>query len=598
MPIQLLPDQLVNQIAAGEVIERPSAVVKELVENSLDADASTIKVDIEAGGSRLIRVTDDGAGIPKDELALALNRHATSKIKNLDDLSTIQSLGFRGEALPSIASVSKFSIASAHSSENNGYALSVEDGSIGECAPVALSRGTRVEVRDLFFNVPARRKFMRAEKTESSHVEKLVKTLALGHFNVSFELQLNGKSRFRWRAGSSMADRERRVRDVCGSAFMENAYYVEYESMGLSLSGWVAEPTFSRSQPDLQYFFLNARSIKDKVVAHAVKQAYSDVMYHGRHPAYVLFLDMDPSHVDVNVHPTKHEVRFRDSRAVHSFVYRTVHEAIANMGPGTESIARDEFAQDNALDTVHNTGEVLALRNYAPVNQVGIPLKVRDRQSSYAQLLSLTATASLPDTSDETVAPPLGFAIAQLHGVYILAENKEGLILVDMHAAHERITYERLKQAWDKNNTLVSQPLLVPVSVSVSRQQIDLCQTHRDTFTSLGFEIDQGGPETIIVRQIPAILARSDVAQLVQDVIADLSEVGRSDRFRDSVNEVLSCMACHGSVRANRQLSIAEMNALLRDMEKTERSGQCNHGRPTYVSLSIPQLDKLFLRGR
>lgn len=604
MPIQLLPDQLINQIAAGEVIERPSAVAKELIENSLDADATELKIDIEHGGSRLIRVTDNGIGIPKSELPLAVSRHATSKISNLDDLNSITSLGFRGEALPSIASVSKFTITSIGRDESDGFAVTVENGTIGECMPAALRQGTRVEVRDLFFNVPARRKFLRAEKTEFSHVEKLVKSLALSYHDVGFEVRQNGKPRFSWSAGRGLQDRERRVREVCGKAFIENAYYVEHSAMGLTLSGWIAQPTFSRSQADLQYFYINRRAIKDKVISHAVKQAYADVMYHGRHPAYALFLEMDPTMVDVNVHPTKHEVRFRDSRGIHQFVYRTVHDAIARINPssadGTGGVAEvDSATLPGGGEAKRFTGdEAFAQPSYAPTNQANIPLRVQDAQTNYARLLSTVTAAHELAVEDDSAPPPLGFAIAQLHGIYILAENETGLILVDMHAAHERITYERLKRSWEEKKTLVSQPLLVPVSVSVSREQTELCVRHERTFSELGFEISQSGPESVLVRQIPAILARADVGQLVQDVIADLAEVGYTDRFRESVNEVLSSMACHGSVRANRQLSVAEMNALLRDMENTERSGQCNHGRPTYVSLSIEQLDKLFLRGR
>ncbi len=608
MPIQLLPDQLINQIAAGEVIERPGAVAKELIENSLDAQAKHIKIDVEGGGIRLIRITDDGIGISSAQLPLALHRHATSKIQNLDDLTTINSLGFRGEALPSIASVSKLTLTSRYADEETAWSVSVDQGVIGECQPAPLTKGTRVEVCDLFFNVPARRKFLRAEKTEAGHVEKLVKNMALSHFDVSFDMQQNGKPRFRWSAVPCLQKGELRLRDICGKEFVDNAYYIEHSAMGLELSGWIAQPTFSRSQADLQYFYINRRSIKDKVITHAIKQAYSDVLYHNRFPAFVLFLTMEPSLVDVNVHPGKHEVRFRDSRQIHEFIYRTVHDAIAAMGPGVSGNnepSAEQGTEHSGISTIpppeytmRTSDSAGKMTGYAPTQQSRFPLSVGNTQASYASLLSGINTSNPEWLNTDSETPPMGFAMAQLHGIYILAQNQAGLILVDMHAAHERISYERLKTAWDENNKLRSQPLLLPISVSVSRQQADLSETHSEAFTELGFEIDRNGPESILVRQVPTILAQANITQLVQDVISDLAELGYSKRLRDSINDILSTMACHGSVRANRQLTLPEMNALLRDMESTERSGQCNHGRPTYIELSIEQLDKLFLRGR
>ena len=606
MAIQLLPDQLINQIAAGEVIERPSGVVKELIENSLDAGATRIKIDIEGGGVRLIRVTDDGIGIPKSQLPLALHRHATSKIQNLDDLIAVSSLGFRGEALPSIASVAKLTLASRHVDDDIAQAVIVEQGRIGECRPDALSVGTRVEVRDLFFNMPARRKFLRTEKTENSHIEKLVKNMALSHAGVSFEMLQNGKLKFRWGMAGSLQEKELRLRNILGGEFVDSACYLEHSVINLSLSGWIAQPTFSRSQADMQYFYVNGRAVRDKLAAHAVKQAYADVMYHNRFAAYVLFLHMDSSLLDVNVHPSKHEVRFRDSRCVHEFTYRTVYEAIAGMG----SSMRDANAQEigHTVDAAASPSPIdirsadYPLSAYASVgNQSHFCLADTGSQASYASLLS-GANANRSSGSalePDAIVPPLGYALAQLHGIYILAQNCAGLILVDMHAAHERVSYERLKSSWDSNNNaLRSQPLLIPLPVAVSSAQADLLESRVDVFTELGFEIDRSGPEAIVIREVPAILAHADIAQLTQDVIADLTELDCSQRLQESINDVLSTMACHGSVRANRQLTLPEMNALLRDMEFTERSGQCNHGRPTYIELSLGQLDKLFLRGR
>jgi DNA mismatch repair protein MutL len=607
MGIKILPDQLINQIAAGEVIERPSAVAKELIENSLDASSTKIKIDVEGGGIRLIRVTDDGTGIPAEQLRVALHRHATSKIHNLDDLGEIASLGFRGEALPSIASVSKLTLTSRHVDEDTANSVVVDQGQVGDRKPCALAVGTRIEVRDLFFNVPARRKFLRTEKTESGHIEKLVKTMALSQFDVSFELLQNGKPRFRWAPAKNLPDREARLRDICGREFVDNAYYIEHSAMGMSLSGWIAQPTFSRSQADLQHFYVNRRVIKDKLVSHAIKQAYGDVMYHNRYAAFVLFLTIEPSMVDVNVHPSKHEVRFRDSRQIHEFIYRTLHDAIATMGPGagaieTENSNRNVRGISESQYTANSESTNFATANYSTSSQTRFPLSAGNSQTNYANLLSnIYSTAAAPiDGGGESEGdiPAMGFALAQLHGVYILSQNQTGLILVDMHAAHERISYERLKTSWDERNTLRAQPLLVPVPVSVSRGQADLAETHSEMFSALGFEIDRNGPESVLIRQVPAILAQADVTQLVQDVISDLAELGYSERLRERIDEVLSTMACHGSIRANRRLTIPEMNALLRDMESTERSGQCNHGRPTYIEFSVDQLDKLFLRGR
>jgi len=595
MPIQVLPTQLVNQIAAGEVIERPASVVKELLENSLDAGARAIEVDIEQGGMQRIRVRDDGKGILQDELSLALSRHATSKIASLTDLEHVSSLGFRGEALPSIASVSHLQLSSRTPVDESGWRVQ-GDGSDQQltAAPVAHLPGTTVDVKQLFFNTPARRKFMRAETTEFKHIQNVVRRIALSCFPVSLKLQHNQRPVFHLPAAVSREQQERRVADLCGKAFMEQAIYVEHAAAGLSLHGWVALPTFSRSQADLQFFYVNNRMVRDKLVTHAIRQAYQDVMFHGRHPAYVLFLEIDPATVDVNAHPTKYEVRFRDSRLVHDYLFRTLHETLAQVRPAGDQPVPQPARPMDAL-------QVTAAPTAAPF-QSGMRLGVQEQISRYASLHpQTTVPAGSPAAGAQAVAEgddfPLGFALAQLHGVFILAQNNEGLVLVDMHAAHERITYEGLKRA-RQGEGIRTQPLLVPVSLDVSEREADVCEEKQDWFRTLGFETGRMGREQLVVRQVPALLAESDVAALVRDVLSDLLEHGSSQRIQDSVNELLSTMACHGSIRANRHLTINEMNALLREMERTERSGQCNHGRPTWVQISIDELNKLFLRGR
>jgi DNA mismatch repair protein MutL len=593
MRIQVLAPQLINQIAAGEVIERPASVVKELLENSLDAGAGSIEVDIEQGGRQRIRVRDDGGGIHQDELSLALSRHATSKIASLDDLESISSLGFRGEALPSIASVSRLQLSSRTREAASGWSVQ-SDGSDRQltAAPVAHLPGTTVDVKDLFFNTPARRKFLRAETTEFKHIENLVRRFALSCFPVAVKLLHNQRPVLHLPGATTREQQERRVAELCGSAFMEQAVYVDHAAAGLSLRGWVALPTFSRSQPDLQFFYVNNRMVRDKLVTHAIRQAYQDVLFHGRHPAYVLFLEIDPASVDVNAHPTKHEVRFRDSRLVHDYLFRTLHEALAQVRPSTGQPAPQPSRPLQELHFEHGGG------GGAP-RQERMSLGVQEQLARYAALHPRppsdrgTAAAPAVDTGEH----PLGYALAQLHGVYILAQNDSGLVLVDMHAAHERITYEGLKAA-QAGEGIRSQPLLVPVSLDVSRREADACEERQAWFGELGFEIDRMGPEQVVVRQVPALLGDADIAALVRDVLADLLEHGDSNRVEETVNELLSTMACHGSVRANRRLGLDEMNALLRRMEVTERSGQCNHGRPTWVQISLDELDKLFMRGR
>lgn len=627
--IKRLPPRLANQIAAGEVVERPASVVKELLENSLDAGATRIDIDVEAAGTRLIRIRDDGGGIDGEELPLALDRHATSKIATLDDLEQVGSFGFRGEALASIGSVSQLQITSNtadDSSRGQSAACAGRDMDVS-VKPAAHPRGTTVEVRDLFFNTPARRKFLRTERTEFSHLEDVVKRLALARFDVSFGLRHNGRQLHDLRRCTSDGDRLRRVALLCGPQFVEHAVAIEREAGSLRLHGWVAQPTFSRSQADLQHFFVNGRYIRDKLVVHAVRQAFSDVLYQGRHPAFVLYLELDPAEVDVNVHPTKHEVRFRDGRSVHGFIYSTLHRALADIRPDDGPAVGDRgydspsplSAPAGRLDLL--TGELIRQQEMGLTERVaegvdpspavfggsggaagaghgGSVAGSAAALDSYRRLYTAGGgTNDGESADDEAVVPPLGYAVAQLHGVYILSQNSEGLVLVDMHAAHERITYERLKAARDEQG-IRSQPLLVPQSLAVSQREAGLVEEYADVFTGLGLVVEIAGPESLLVREIPISLQGADVEQLIRDVLADLLEYGSSERIARHEDELLSTMACHGSVRANRRLTIPEMNALLRDMEITERAGQCNHGRPTWTALSMADLDRLFLRGR
>jgi len=613
--IKILSPQLANQIAAGEVVERPASVLKELVENSLDAGAKRIDIDIEQGGVKLIKIRDDGHGIPEHELALALSRHATSKIDNLEDLEAVATLGFRGEALASIASVSRLALTSNSGDSSGWKAVSEGRDMEVELQPAAHPQGTSVEVRDLFFNTPARRKFLRTEGTEYNRIDDSIKKLALSRMEIAFSLRHNQRAQLNLRPAISQAEQEKRVADICGPAFMKEALYVDNDRTGIRLWGWMGLPTFSRSQTDLQHFFVNGRAIRDKVVSHAVRQAYQDVLYHGRHPAFVLFLEIEPADVDVNVHPTKHEVRFRDSRTIHGFVYSTLHRALSQDRP-QDHLQSADLAINSNQNAEQQAGQSTIQFPLGPVPGVEGSLSaegslnvkgaaaqgygMQSRSKSFGVNTPKSAYQGLYATempSEEGDIPPMGFAIAQLKGIYILAENAQGLIVVDMHAAHERITYERMKTAFD-NQGLVSQPLLVPESLSVSQREADMAEQSDEVFAQLGFVVERAANESIIVREIPAILRGSEVEALLRDVISDLIEHGSSERIRHHINEILSTMACHGSVRANRKLSIPEMNALLRDMEATERSGQCNHGRPTWSQMTVDELDKLFLRGR
>ncbi len=594
--IRPLAPELVNQIAAGEVIERPASVVKELAENSLDAGARRIVIEIEQGGMRLIRVRDDGGGIPPEELPLALAPHATSKIASFDDLIRVASMGFRGEALASIASVSRMSMSSRRANDGHGTRLDAFGG--GAPQPAAHPIGTTVEVRDLFHAVPARRKFLRAERTEFGHIDELVRSLALARPDVEFRLIHNGKPVRMLKPAPDDAAQLQRAGELLGDTFAQNCLRIEHAAAGLRLAGWIGLPTASRAQADQQYFHVNGRLVRDRSVAHAVRQAYEDVLYHGRHPAFVLFLELDPAAVDVNVHPAKREVRFRDGRLVHDFLFHALHEAVAQTRAG-EQVATAAPSQAHGFARARTGGASLAYAAPAP-RQFGLGV-CEAAADPYAVLLGQREAAPLvraplPET-DAGDAPPLGYALAQLAGIYILAENAHGLVLVDMHAAHERVTYEKLKASREAHQVRAQQ-LLVPEAIAVSEREAAAAEEYADTLAACGLELDRSGPGQVTARRIPALLDGADVAQLARDVLGELAEHGSSRRLEELQNELLSTMACHGSVRAHRRLTLPEMNALLREMEATERSGQCNHGRPTWTQLSVAELDRLFLRGR
>ena len=620
--IHQLTPRLANQIAAGEVVERPASVIKELLENCLDAQATKVEVDVEQGGVKLMRVRDNGTGIGEQDLALALSRHATSKIASLEDLESVQSLGFRGEALASVSSVSRLTLTSNTQGQESAWQVITQGRDMeAQLQPAAHPIGTSVEVRDLFFNTPARRKFLRTEKTEFGHLEEVIKRLALSRFDVAFSLKHNQKVIHNLRPADTQTAQEKRVASVCGPAFMQQALHIEMEAPGLRLWGWVGLPTFSRSQMDLQYFFVNGRVVKDKLVGHAVRQAYRDVLYHGRHPAFVLYLELDPSNVDVNVHPTKNEVRFRDGRLVHDFIFRSLHKTLAQVRPETPpgggieqlGVMQDQFqVQPQGLEagvfsgqTQVDLGQVAGNPTSSSTQQMpwlggslgqSSPFQMQEQAKVYGHLHGDSAPL-MGSTLEAGQVPPLGYAVAQLHGIYIISENAKGLVLVDMHAAHERIVYEKMKTSWAEQG-IKAQPLLVPIAMAVSSREADQVEVEKELFNELGFVIDRSGTESLVVRQVPSLLQHANVEQLVRDVLADVVTYGSSDRIRAAHNELLGTMACHGAVRANRRLNHVEMNALLRDMEITERSGQCNHGRPTWTQLSLSELDKLFMRGQ
>ena len=666
MPIQLLSDALISQIAAGEVIERPASVVKELVENALDARATRIEVELERGGCGLIRVRDDGIGIQPEEIALALARHATSKIASLDDLERVATLGFRGEALPSIASVSRLSLVSRAAAAAHAWAVEARDGALAAPVPASHPPGTSVEVRDLFFNVPARRKFLRSDATEYQHIVRMLERLALSRFAAAFTLVHNGKTVWSLAAAQTAAERLARVAKICGEDFAAHVIELKHDTESLRLSGWLALPTFSRSQSDLQFAFLNGRFVRDKLLAGAVRLAYQDVLFHGRFSAYLLYLELDPTAVDVNAHPQKLEVRFRDSRRIHDFVFRTLERVLAETRPSAESAGSaplDWLTGSASFDRVPlrnqarfvlpegrgpRTGED-AYRGFVERAEFGVGegagqgfgegaggssgaapgLSSSAAPGASASVaFGVSASAALgvsalgvPSASTSPAAGfsasrglgvdgigegrhdgeraderPLGYAIAQLHGVYILAQTADGMVLVDMHAAHERVMYERMKKLLAGETA--QQQLLIPQILHVSPAQAEAAEAHAQEFAALGFGVSRLAPDQLAMRAIPVLLAGRDPGGVVRDVLSDLLEQGHSRRVEESINHLLATMACHAAVRAQRNLTLPEMNALLREMEGTERADQCNHGRPTWVRLSLTDLDRLFLRGR
>lgn len=583
MPIQKLESHLVNQIAAGEVVERPASVVKELVENSLDAGARSISVDIVNGGQTLIRVRDDGAGIPRDELALALARHATSKISSLDDLEAVVSLGFRGEALPSIASVSRLSITSRAKGQQEAFRVEAQGGQTSGVRPAAHPDGSTVEVHDLFHNTPARRKFLRTERTEFGHIDRWLRRLALARPPVSFTWTHNRRTILALPAAPDRDAQLGRIEKILGREFAQQALYIDREAAGLSLAGWIGLPTYNRSQPDQQFWFVNGRSVSDRTLSHAARHAYRDVLFHGRQPAYVLSLTIDPAMVDANAHPAKLEVRFRDGRGVHGLVTQSLETALKETKPGGHDV----------------TPLTPVVQSFTGFEQSAMPLARTPSQSAVRETLESYRVQSdeAPRAASSEDTPPLGYAIAQLRGIYVLAENADGLIVVDMHAAHERVLYEKLKADFASRH-IVRQPLLVPTVIAVSEREADLVEEHRETLLDVGLEVERSGPSTVAIREIPALLKQAEAEALVRDVLADLTTSEDATRVANSCNDILATMACHSAVRANRVLTLDEMNALLREMEHTEHADQCNHGRPTWTTIRLADLDRLFLRGQ
>ena len=598
MRIHLLPTQLINQIAAGEVVERPCTVVKELLENSFDAGATHITVEVEQGGTRLIKVRDDGSGIIKEDLFLALSRHATSKIASLQDLDHVTSMGFRGEALPSISSVARLTLISRVIDAQCAWRVTA-DGSeqYSDASPDPHPKGTTIEVRDLFYNTPARRKFLKTEKTEFAHIESLLQKLALSRFSIGFTLIHNQKEILKLKPANTEEEQQQRIAGICGTHFIQNAVKIDIDASGLQLTGWVSLPTFSRAQPDMQFFYVNGRLIRDKLVSHAIKQAYQDVMFSGRHPVFVLYLNLEPGLVDVNAHPAKSEVRFRDSRLVHDFLFSALYRSLAKLRPDSSFADNlNEILSPGQLSALSgDISETRSIANY-PEEQSVLPFTIAENSQAYARLYARDDQIIEAAPATGTI-PPLGFAIAHLHDIYILSQTAKGIVLVDAHAAHERITYERLKQQYLQGK-IPAQPLLLPIKLSVSNAEAMLVEQQHEFFLSLGFELTRTAPISIVIRSSPALLANTDIAVLIQDVLADIHEHGISDRIQAHSNELLATMACHGSIRAGRHLTIAEMNALLREIEQTERGGQCNHGRPTWIELSKQDLDRFFMRGK
>jgi DNA mismatch repair protein MutL len=616
--IQRLSTHLANQIAAGEVIERPASIVKELLENSLDAGSQQIDIHIDKGGIGRIRVRDNGHGIHKDDLILALDRHATSKIHQISDLERIKTLGFRGEALASISSIARLSLSSSTETTQQGWQVLSDYYSDKPLTPIPIShaQGTTVEINDLFFNTPARRKFLKSEQTEFSHIETLVKRFSLSHFSIAFTLYHNKRLVYQLHPTLDETAKEERIAALCGRSFIENAIYIDMQALNLHQWGWISLPTFSRSQSDQQYFYVNRRIVKDKLINHAIKQAYQDVLFQGRHPAFSLFLELDPYAVDVNAHPAKYEVRFRESRLVYDFVKQSLQKALANtkptLSPAIATIPRSGKSWGKTSEEKYT--QILASGGEETYPQSSFPLQVQSNVARYNTCSDPVSLAAQPEEapaeegnlinrlqSEQTdclnTAPPLGFALAQLHGIYILAQNSQGLTLVDIHAAHERLLYERLKQAI-KNVGIKTQILLIPITLTLTQHEIQLLAEYTTLFSQFGFELETLGPEIVIIRQIPELLANCAVEPLIRDVLSDLNQHASSQHIPEKINALLSSIACHSAVRAHRNMSLVEMNQLLRDMENTARSNQCNHGRPTWKQMSLLEIDRLFLRGR
>jgi DNA mismatch repair protein MutL len=589
--IRVLPDVLISQIAAGEVVERPASALKEILENSLDAGATEIQIDLEQGGIKRIRVSDNGSGIPRGELELALTRHATSKIASLTDLEQVASLGFRGEALASIAAIARVQLTSRSADAEHAWTLQAEGGQLGASAPAARATGTTIDIQDLFFNTPARRKFLKTEATEYAHCAETVRRLALANPQVAFTLTHNGRVQLRLNAGAASS----RVRQVLGETFEQDAIAIDAAAGPLRVSGWVIRPGAATASRDSQHVFVNGRYVRDKLIVHALKEAYRDVLHHQLNPAYCLFISLPPDLVDVNVHPAKTEIRFRDSRGVHQFLFHAVERMLA--APVVpERVSADQGA---AAAMPSKPGWI------AP-QQAAMPLQVSEAMAFYAPLhpsgggllaqgVALAPVAqALPDGAD---APPLGYALAQLHGVYVLAQNAHGLVVVDMHAAHERVVYEKLKAALDAR-AVPAQTLLIPVALTVDARDAAEISPHLEQLRDIGFELSVTSPTSVAVRSVPWLLKDADPVELTRAVLAEVAEFGVARLLAERRNELLATLACHGAVRANRRLTLPEMNALLREMEATERAGQCNHGRPTWFQLGLRELDSMFMRGR
>lgn len=617
--IHLLSDHLVNQIAAGEVVERPASALKELLENSVDAGSQSIQVELQAGGTKLIKVIDDGCGIEHDDLALALHRHATSKIRDFEDLSRVATMGFRGEGLASIASVARLTLTSRYTDAAHAWRVETDHGVLQEPVPAALASGTTVEVHELYYQVPARRKFLKSESTEYAHCDDMVKRIALAHPQIQFSVTHNGRAQARLLRG----DLSRRAAAILGDDFVASAIALDEGFGGLRLHGLAGSPTLGKSTRDGQFFFVNGRFVREKLVQHALREAYRDVLHHNRHPAYCLFLELDPEGVDVNVHPTKIEVRFRESQALYRFLLTSLRKALsgakAGIAPNIDSetgelICAPDFASSasfaNPASSTPSTAPTP--RTYAEMayRQQAIPLAAAQESLAYYDRMfgdlkrepqATPATYSVsPQPAPAAVAselPPLGFALAQLQGIYILAQNADGLIVVDMHAAHERVVYEKLKVSMDAAQ-LPRQAMLIPHVFAADRLDVATVEDHQEVLLQLGFEISVQSPTQLAIRALPQMLKEANPVELAQAVLADLRGVGSSQALESRRNEVLATMACHGSVRANRILTLPEMNALLREMEATERSGQCNHGRPTWFRMTLTEIDKMFMRGK